>query len=291
MKMKKINLLLLVVVLFHTAYAQNPAYRVYKGNGEQVSYQEMERQLSQKELVFFGELHNNPIAHWLQLELTADLYEEHGDQLVLGAEMFEADDQLVLNEYLEGTIREKNFREEAKLWSNYQTDYRPLVQFAREKELPFVATNIPRRYASLVALKGFEALEGLTAQAKQYIAPLPVAYDPDLPGYKKMLKMQHGHAMKERAKNFPKAQAIKDATMAHFILENRMENGLFLHFNGTYHTNNKEGIVWYIRQEEPELDVGTIATVQQDDTASLSKQHQELADFVLVIPSNMTKTH
>ncbi len=289
--MKKFNLLLLMVVFVYTAYTQNPAYRIFTERGEQVSYQEMERQLSQKKLVFFGELHNNPIAHWLQLELAGDLYEEHGDQLVLGAEMFEADDQLILNEYLEGTIREKNFREEAKLWSNYHTDYRPLVQFAREKELSFVATNIPRRYASLVSMKGFEALEGLTAEAKEYIAPLPVAYDPELPGYKKMLKMQHGHAMKERAKNFPKAQAIKDATMAHFILENRTENGLFLHFNGTYHTNNQEGIVWYIRQQQPEVEVGTISTVQQDETGSLSQKHRGLADFVLVVPSNMTKTH
>jgi uncharacterized iron-regulated protein len=29
-----------------------------------------------------------------------------------------------------------------QLWSNYQTDYRPLVDFAKENNLRFIATNI-----------------------------------------------------------------------------------------------------------------------------------------------------
>ncbi|HKL38971.1 MAG TPA: ChaN family lipoprotein [Bacteroidales bacterium] len=274
-----------------SALDEKQAYGIFTSEGKPVSYQKMQEALSKRDVVFFGELHNNPIAHWLQLELTADLYEQQGDKLVLGAEMFEADDQLILDEYVNGTIREKNFKEEAKLWGNYETDYRPLVEYAREYQLTFIATNIPRRYASLVAQKGFDGLEDLTKEAKEYIAPLPIQYDPDLPGYKNMLKMKHMPGMKERAGNLPRAQAIKDATMAHFILENRGEDELFLHYNGTYHSNNKEGIVWYIQQHAEELQVGTIATVQQDQPDTLSDKHQDLADFILVVPQRMTKTH
>jgi len=274
-----------------SARDEKQAYEIFTSEGKPVDYQEMKQVMNQKDVVFFGELHNNPIAHWLQLELTADLHDQQGDKLVLGAEMFETDDQLILNEYLDGTIREKNFKEEAKLWSNYQTDYRPLVEYARENNLPFIATNIPRRYASVVAQKGFEGLEDLTREALKYIAPLPIRYDPDLPGYKNMLQMKHMPGSKERAKNLPRAQAIKDATMAHFILENREEDQLFLHFNGTYHSNNKEGIVWYIHQQQDDMQVGTIATVQQDHTDKLEAKHQGLADFILVVPQRMTRTH
>ncbi|MBS3806435.1 MAG: ChaN family lipoprotein [Bacteroidales bacterium] len=271
--------------------ADKPAYRIFTSGGKMVDYQQMQATLNQKDIVFFGELHNNPIAHWLQLELTVDLHRKQGDNMVLGAEMFEADDQLILNEYLNGTIREKNFKEEAGLWSNYKTDYRPLVEYARENALPFIATNIPRRYASLVAQSGFEGLEDLTELAREYIAPLPIPYDPDLPGYKNMLKMKHMPGMERQAGNLPKAQAIKDATMAHFILENWEEDGLFLHYNGTYHSNNKEGIVWYIRQYAEGLQVGTIATVRQDQLDKLSDRNQGVADFILVVTGNMTKTH
>ncbi|HKL37579.1 MAG TPA: ChaN family lipoprotein [Bacteroidales bacterium] len=286
--MKKILLLLLLFVAGNHIVTARPAYRIFDAVGDSISYQQMLEQLLTKDLVFFGELHNNPIAHWLQLELTRDMHTASDRTLVLGAEMFETDDQIIVDEYLKGYYKENNFREEAKLWNNYKTDYRPLLEFAREKELEFVATNIPRRYASMVSRGGFEALEKLSDRAKEYIAPLPIPYDPNLPGYQKMLRMAHMPGRMENKENLPKAQAIKDATMAHFILENRDEESFFLHYNGTYHSNNHEGIVWYIRKYAPGTNVGTIATVEQSQLDQLSEDHQGLADFILVVDEDMT---
>ena len=62
----------------------------------------MLKTLEDKDMVLFGELHNNPIAHWLQYELTADLHTKR--QLILGAEMIEADNQDELDDYLSGKI-------------------------------------------------------------------------------------------------------------------------------------------------------------------------------------------
>ncbi len=266
------------------------AYRIFDRTGELSSYHEMLAESMWTDIVLFGELHNNPIAHWLQYELGRDLYALKGDQLVLGAEMFEADDQIILDEYFSGQILERHFKAEAKLWNNYDTDYRPLVEFARENGLRFVATNIPRRYAALVHRKGFEALKELSEQGKSAIAPLPVPYDAELPGYRAMLEMEgmpaHG------TENFPKAQAIKDATMAHFIIRNLVGGGLFLHLNGAYHSNNDEGIVWYLHQyTEKPLSVMTISTVEQDSVKQLDEEHGGLADFIIVVPATMTKTY
>ncbi len=274
------------------AIAQNDAYKIFTGDGVEIEYEDMVSQLMETHILFFGELHNDPINHWLQYRLLKDMHKMSDQGPVIGAEMFEADDQIVLDEYLGGTIKEKHFKEESKLWSNYETDYRPLVEYAKENELPFIATNIPRRYAAIVSRKGFEGLESLSERAKEYIAPLPVKYNPNLPGYKEMIKMAHMPGMKDQAtENFPRAQAIKDATMAHFILENFKKDKLFIHFNGTYHSKNKEGIVWYIKQEKPGLNIKTIHSVRQENLESLNDKHKEKADYILVVPEDMTNTY
>ncbi len=267
-----------------------PAYRIYNQKGKDIPYSKMVRQLADADIIFFGELHDNPIAHWLQRELTGDLHVLGTKQLVLGAEMFESDNQLLLDEYLGGKITEAKFEDEARLWQNHKTDYKPLLQFAFEQDIPFIATNVPRRYANLVYREGFEGLESLSEEAKKFLPPLPVKYDPELPGYKAMLEMgQMGHGMVNE--NMPKAQAIKDATMGYFILENWSDGKQFLHFNGAYHSDNAEGILWYIRQQEPGIKISTISTVLQESTDSLEQASSGKADFTIVVPKSMTRTY
>ena len=288
--MKNIFLFLTLVFVLTFARAQEkPAYLIYDRYGQPADFEQLMEAASQSQVVLFGELHNNPIAHWLQLELTRELHKKIGQELVLGAEMFEADDQLILDEYLSGLISERNFTAEAKLWNNYNTDYKPLVELAREHNLPFIATNIPRRYASLVNRQGFEGLEALPEEAKRYMAPLPPAYDSELPGYKAMLEMggMPGHVND----NFPKAQAIKDATMAHFIYQNLNRNGIFVHYHGAYHSNNFEGIYWYLQQLDEKLKMITITTVEQEDPLVLEEANMGTAGFIIVVPSTMTKTY
>lgn len=262
------------------------AYKVFNKSGKEVDFKDLVKSANSSEVVLFGELHNNPISHWLELQLTKAMFEEHNDDLVLGAEMFESDDQMIIDEYFSGLIAENNFKKEAKLWNNYSTDYKPLLEFAKENKLKFIATNIPRRYASLVSKKGFDALDDLTKQAKKLIAPLEIDYDPELPGYKKMKEMSMpGHGMDFIAE----AQAIKDATMAHFILENL--DDAFLHFNGSYHSNNFEGISWYLKKEKEKLKILTISSVLQENLDELAEQNQGIADFIIVIPADMTTTY
>lgn len=277
-------------VLLVAMKPDKPAYQLFDHKGKKANYKDLLKAASNTDIVFFGELHNNPICHWLQFELTRDLHLVKPDQIVMGAEMFESDNQLVLNEYLSGKVRERNFEQEARLWNNYKTDYKPLVKYALDNNIPFIATNVPRRYAAIVNRDGFEGLETLSPEALQLIAPLPIPYDPELKGYKDMVDMMAG-AGGHATSNIAKAQALKDATMAHFILQNRQPGQLFIHYNGTYHTNNFEGIVWYIRQYNPEVKMLTIATVEQDSVKNLEDENMGLADFILCVPSTMTKTY
>ena len=277
----------LVLILFSvTIQAQDKVpFLIFDGNGRETSYKDMLKASEKAEVVLFGEEHNNAISHWLQLELTKDLAERK--QLILGAEMLEADNQKQVNQYLKGEINQKQLDTTARLWPNYKTDYKPLVDFAKTKNIPFIATNIPRRFASKVSKNGFEALTELTSEEKMWIAPLPILYDPNLPGYVEMLKMMGEHT----SPNMPKAQASKDATMAYFILKNKKPETTFVHYNGTYHSDNFDGVNWYLLQKEPKLKIVTIATVTQADIIRFEKENLHKANFILVIDEDVTKTY
>lgn len=285
--MKKYLLLLAMLTLKFVAFAQvKPAYVVFNAKGKKVSHKKMIQTLKQSNVLLFGEFHNNPIVHWLQLEITKELGESL--PLVLGAEMFEQDNQSALDAYLLGKISAKGLDSSARLWNNYKTDYAPLVNYAKAKQLKFAATNVPRKYASMVSRGGFGVLDTLSAIEKAWIAPLPIAFDSTLPGYKNMLDMMPGHA---NASNFPKAQAIKDATMAHFILKYYIPGSLFIHYNGSYHSDNYEGIGWYLKQQQPQLKLATISTVLQSDLKKLLLENKGKADFIICIDEDMTTTY
>lgn len=282
------------VFFFITHMLTKPAYQLFDAKGKKVEYIALLAEAEKAEVILFGELHNNAICHWLQLQLLKDLHNKRPNQLILGAEMFEADDQIVLNEYTNGWIKENHFTKEAKIWDNYSTDYKPLLDFAIKQKIPFIATNVPRRYANLVAREGLDALNKLSNEAKQWIAPLPIPFDPSLPSYAAMMKVPTHNAMTGgnlKPEYFAQAQAIKDATMAHFILQNWQKGKIFLHFNGSYHSDNFEGIVWYLKRQKPDLKILTIATVEQENLQELNKENFNKANFILVSPTDMTKTY
>lgn len=268
------------------AYNQEKdAHVLFDKKGKKVTYEKMFEELAKKDIILFGELHNNPISHWLQLELTKDLYNRV--KIELGAEMFETDNQEVLDKYLQGEIDEKALDSLARLWKNYKTDYAPLVNFAKTNKLSFTATNIPRKYASMVHKKGFEALDTLSTAEKSLMAPLPILFDPELPSYKNILTMMGDHGTLDLVK----AQAIKDATMAHFIMKNFEYGTLFIHFNGAYHSDQYEGILWYLKKSNDKLNYGTISTVSQADVQRLEKENFGKADFIICVDEDMTETY
>ncbi|HJV18721.1 MAG TPA: ChaN family lipoprotein [Sediminibacterium sp.] len=284
--MKKQVLLLTLLISASGIFAQGKTpYIIYNSKGRQVTYQKMIRILKEKDIVLFGEYHNNAIAHWLQLEVTKDLHQNR--QIILGAEMFEADNQDALNQYLSGKLSSRGLDSSARLWKNYTTDYAPLLNYAKSSQLPFIATNIPRKYAAMVSKGGFTRLDSLTEAEKKWIAPLPMAYDKNLPGYVKMMEMMAGHG----SENMPKAQASKDATMAYFILRNLQAGSLFLHYNGSYHSDFYDGINWYLKREKPDLKYGTISTVSQKNIKSLLTENKGRADFIICVDEDMTNTY
>lgn len=292
--MKKNLLTILVFALFFQAnFAQDkPAYELYNHKGKITSYNSMIKDLSKSDMVFFGEYHTNPISHWLQIEMTKSFFDIKEDQLFFGAEMFENGNQLVLNEYLAGFYEEdKMMPELTQLWGNYETDYKPMVEFAKENNLRFIATNIPRRYASMINKKGIDALKEISPEGLAMIGPdLKKYFDPTVKAYAEMADQMGGHVPPNML-NIQTAQASKDATMAYFALKNYNKGDFLFHFNGSYHSNYDQGIIWWVNKIKPGLKIKSVTTVTTSEWEKMTDEEKEtIADFTIVVADNMTKT-
>ncbi|WP_407533932.1 ChaN family lipoprotein [Elizabethkingia miricola] len=290
--MRKLLFAFAVLCISGIKAQQFDAYKFYNKKGTAVKPEKIVKQLSDYDVVLFGELHNNSIVHWLQLKLTEALYQQKNKQLILGAEMFERDNQPQLDRYLSGKLDPKSMKDSVRLWNNYITDYKPLLDFAKAKNLKFIAGNIPRKYASQVAKQGLESLNTLDAKEKTYIAALPVKVTLDTPGYKEMKTMMGDHADDLKVMNFISAQAVKDATMAESIIKNSEPGKTFVHYNGNYHSKEYGGIYWYLKQRNPNLKIAVISVFESENPKLAVPEKDYIpTDFNLIVPSDMTKTY
>jgi uncharacterized iron-regulated protein len=289
-----LRLIFLLPLLAFAPAGERPAYRLFTAQGQPADYDQMLAQLAQADVVLFGEQHNDPIAHWLELQVAKDLAQAKSpSKLVLGLEMFERDVQPLVAAYAAGTLADSAFERQSRPWPNYATDYRPLLQFARNQHITVIGTNAPRRYAQQVARGSLAALDQLPAADKAYLAPLPLAVDYELPGYKNMAAMFGGmtSAHGGGARNVIQAQALKDATMAATIRRSLAPGQMLLHLNGSYHSDHHDGIVAYLRSGKPALRIQTLSVVTQTQLQQLDKESIALADYVIVVPEDMTKTY
>lgn len=290
--MKKI-LWIVMLIMSMTTYAQKTPeiYRIFDAKGKEISYEKMIKTVSATDVVFFGEIHNCVISHWIELKVLEALA-ENNNKLKVGMEMLEADNQLIIDEYTSSTISSDRFEEECRLWPNYSTDYEPLVYYAKRHHLPLIATNVPRRYASVVKEKGLTFLDSLSAEAKRYLPKLPIKYVENKNAQEGFALMGVlGKAKENKPQLMAQAQAIKDATMGWFIAQNLKKGEQMIHFNGTYHSDARNGIIPYLLEYRPKTTISTIRAVRQEEIDKIEKDYLGLADFYICITEDMNMSY
>lgn len=272
--MRKISLLFILLFTSLFTWAQD-SIRILDRTGKEINLQVIVDEAKVKPLLFFGELHDNATGHQLEMKLLQELHKAYSKQVILAMEMFEADVQFVIDEYFAGLINQKSFEQESRIWPNYKEDYKPLLEFARENQLKLVASNVPRRYANAVYHKGVNVLSDFPKSSQKWMAPLPLKVDTTLSTYREMSAMLPGHD----ASNMIYSQALKDATMAYFIVKNWKKGQVLLHVNGAYHSKNKEGILALL----PKKLQGLTITINSIKEADFQKEDLNLADYTLVL--------
>ena len=281
-------------LLVTAAEAQNDMsshYKIYDTRTRQlVTIDKIVADAAGADVLFFGEEHNDSACHYLENMIFRSLYASYGNQVVLSMEMFETDNQLVLDEYLKGTIDEARLAKDARLWSNYR-DYRPMVDFAKQNRIPVIAANPPRRYVSLVSRRGMQALDSLDKEAKKLLPPLP--YD-TLPGrYRdKFMSVMQGSPGGENPKVYY-SQCLWDAGMSysihHFLKKNKGKK--VFHCVGGFHTAEKLGTAAQLLKRNKKLRILNIATVTDVDFTNpdFSKLEAQ-GDYLLLTDPGLKKT-
>lgn len=290
--MKKLALLVFLLTLSTFPAQDFRSYQFFDKKSKAVSPEKMVSELAKYDVVLIGEYHDNSINHWLEKKIAEALFDQKKGQIILGAEMFERDNQKALDAYLAGKLDPKNLKDSIRLWKNYETDYRPVVDFAKDKKLKFIATNVPRKYASQTSKNGIESLNQLPENEKKYVAQLPIEVTLETPGYKEMKTLMGDHVDELKLMNFVSAQALKDATMAESIIENLKAGTTFIHFNGDYHSKQYGGIYWYLKKKNPELNIAVISVFESEKPELVLPEKDFVpTEFNLVIPSDMTKSY
>lgn len=256
----------------------------------EITLQELTASLDRVDIVFFGEEHNDSVAHVLQYELLKAMDERY-DRVALSMEMFVSDDQLVLNEYLAGLITERNLHKDAVLWNNYD-DYRPIVEYAKEKGLPVLAANAPSRYTNRVTRSGLASLNVLDKSAKLLLAPLPVD---TLTGryHEKFAGLMGGHEGMGEMKIY-QSQNLWDATMAYRISRFFKEKTVrkILHLNGRFHSDEQLGTVAHLRNYAPRrTSVANISCFPDEGFGEPDwTSFAHLGDFIILTNPTIPKT-
>jgi uncharacterized iron-regulated protein len=280
----------LIVFMTISAKAQMPSeadFRAFDRAGKPVKLEQIAEASAQADAVFLGEQHDDATAHLLETEILRRVFEyAKKRKIILSMEMFERDVQIVMDEYLRGLITEKKFLDDSRPWNNYKTDYRPLVEFAKQNNLPVVAANAPRRYVNMVSRLGRDSLKQLSPDAKKWLAPLPYAQASQ--AYADKFKRLMG-AMPEAANGLNKildSQSLWDATMADSVAKSlllREENALVLHINGAFHTENRLGIVEHLLKYKPKTRVIVITMKSVDNFPNFdATKDADAGDFVIL---------
>jgi uncharacterized iron-regulated protein len=305
-----------------------PHYRIYDASGKSATLKDVVEVLGQFDVVCVGEMHNDPVAHVLEAELLRLAYERYGQgsdakakrPVTLSLEMFERDVQLVLDEYLAGLIIERHFLSSSRPWGNYQTDYRPLIEFARQNRIPVIAANAPARYVTRVSRLGRDSLEALSSTAKAWLPPLP--YPPASLAYAaKFNQFMRGEmappqrTQEQRTETSPapgmnphaptrqeahgtshllSAQTLRDAAMGFSIAEHlkQKSEALVLHVNGRFHSEGRMGTPEHLLQYRPKTRVLVITIASDEGYPDFNAERMgRLGDFIILTDPQLPRTH
>lgn len=270
-------------------------YRIYDAQGKAATMPQILDAIGKSEVVFLGENHDDAVAHYLQMEIFRRTLENYAKtrQVALSMEMFERDAQIVLDEYLKDLITEKKFLDDSRPWNNYKTDYRPLVEYAKQNHLPVIAANAPRRYVNMVSRNGREALNGLSPAAKAWLAPLP--YNQASPAYAaKFNALMGGRSEASNGLNkILDSQTLWDTTMSFSISEylKKAKAPLVVHLNGAFHTEKRLGTAEQLLKFRPKAKTLVVTMRYEDDFQTFDKtKHENLGDFVILTDSKIPRS-
>ncbi|MCK9610333.1 MAG: ChaN family lipoprotein [Candidatus Cloacimonas sp.] len=281
-------IIVILIIIMNLAILSAEEYRIVDSRtGKTLSLQQMANELKKYDLIFFGEDHDNATLHKLERELVPLLDTKR--ELILSLEMFERDVQSDLDAYIEGWLTEDEFLAKSRPWSNYKDDYRPLIEYAKQKKLTVIAANIPRSIAGKMARTGPDFTDTLPEEDKKWL-PNKISYPDD--SYKKAfletLENMHSPMMNNNPDWLYQAQCLKDETMAESIVNalKMKPKARVLHFNGDFHSRYFSGTVSRVQEILPKKKIAVISPSYSENwqTANLTAEEKNAGTYIIFLP-------
>ena len=199
-------------------------------------------QLSRKDIIFIGEVHNHPTHHLIQIQIIQALM-ARSDRVILAMEFFPVTKQAALDHYLADQMTEDAFLKDVDWQHSWGYDYslyRPLMLLAKQNRIAVIAINAPPEVVKKVARQGLANLEPEERAL--------LAQDIDLNQeahriYLQSIFEQHTHNDLKQFDYFYQAQCSWEDTMAQNIAVNaKKRDGIFVVLAGNGHLIRKFGI-------------------------------------------------
>jgi uncharacterized iron-regulated protein len=250
-------------------------YKLYSPSGDPVSLTTLTPELQQADVILIGEWHTHAGIHRFQTDMLKQL--ASGQRLVaLSMEQITRDKQNVLDEYLSGQIGEQYFIQQSKAWPNYESDYRPLIEFAKRSEMPVIAANAPKKIVRCIGRQGIDYLNKLDIKERSFVAETINTGD-SLYKEKFMASMHHGKP--EQTEKQYAAQMTWDETMAESVVNflEKYQGALVVHVAGKFHTEGGLGTATSILSRNPNLKVVVITPNSEITSDSTDYQLEVLA--------------
>lgn len=241
-----------------------------------VGFPQMMTDAAGSDVILVAETHDNRLHHELQLDVIRSLWSRK-IPLAVGLEMFQADSQGPLDDWVEGRITEQDFKKVyARNWSYDWSLYRDVFIFARDNRIPMIALNIPKEIVFKVARQGFASL---TPEERKNL-PAGVTCDINRP-QTEFLKRTFEEVFKHEAHGkvftyFCEAQGVRNSGMAMIIANERKKHPdrKLVALTGTWHAV-KHGI--------PERLAGISSLVILPEIAELGRNNvtPAIADYLI----------
>ncbi|ELB2885394.1 ChaN family lipoprotein [Vibrio alginolyticus] len=232
-------------------------YQLYTPSGEHIALSKLPIELQQADVILIGEWHTHAGVHRFQTDMLKQLT-SYDRSLALSMEQFTRDKQPVVDAYLRGEIGEQYLMKQANAWPNYESDYRPLVEFAKQKNLPVIAANAPKSIVRCIGRQGLDYINKLDDDQRMFIAQ---AVNTGSSPYKEKFMASMHHGKPEQTEKQFAAQVTWDETMAESIVSYLDDNpgAQIVHVAGKFHTEQGLGTAASILSRNPSLKVVVIS--------------------------------
>lgn len=275
---------LISTALWSTEVFNSPIYSTKKQ--QFISFETLQEELAQKDMVIIGELHDRITHHMNQKLILEGLAKKVSFNV--GLEFVTWDKQMLFDQYQQGRLALNDFITDVWGEGNFSFDwYKPLVEAAAVSGGWAFGINAPKLLTTTIGKGGLDSLTPVE------LSLMPPNFTLGSDSYKELFtEAMGGHQIPaDVVDRYFAAHSTWDETMAYNSI-GRHNKDLFVVIVGQFHVQYKLGLPARVKARAPEIDLATVVQVEAQgrslndiiEEVSADEKYGELGDYILITP-------